>query len=102
MARRTPRSSRTSSRSNGRPRATVLRRPPAVGISVPKLEGADKVTGRAMYVDDLRVPGVLHGLTVRSTVPRGIVKSITLDPAFDWEGVTVADHRDVPGDNVVP
>ena len=52
---------------------TTLLRPASVGVSVPKLEGYDKVTGRARYVDDLRIPGMLHGRTVRSTIPRGRV-----------------------------
>ena len=41
-----------------------------VGTSVPRVDGAAKVTGRAMYVDDLDVPGALFGATVRSDVPR--------------------------------
>ena len=77
----------------------TIRRPASVGVSVPKVEGFDKVTGRALYVDDLRVPGVLHGRTVRSTVPRGRIRRVVLDPAFDWDGVVVADHRDIPGRN---
>jgi CO/xanthine dehydrogenase Mo-binding subunit len=74
---------------------------PAVGANVPKRDGADKVTGRALYVDDLRLPGMLHGRTVRSTVPRGIIRRIEFDPAFDWNGVVIADHRDIPGVNTV-
>jgi CO/xanthine dehydrogenase Mo-binding subunit len=73
----------------------------SVGTSIPKLEAHDKVTGTALYLDDLRVPGTLHGRTVRSTVARGRIRKITLDPAFDWTGVTVADYKDIPGDNVV-
>ncbi len=80
---------------------SVLRRPRSVGVSIPKAEAPDKVTGRALYVDDLRVPGMLHGRTVRSTVPHGRIRRIELDPAFDWKGVTVADHKDIPGENVV-
>src|SRR5262245_23342900 len=71
----------------------------SVGTSIPKPE--DKVTGRALYLDDLRVPGVLHGRTVRSTVARGRIRKIVLDPAFDWSDVTVCDHKDIPGENVV-
>jgi len=82
-------------------RALTLRPPVSVGVSIPKLEAYDKVTGRARYLDDLVVPGVLHGRTVRSTVPRGRIRSITLDPAFDWTGVVVADHKDIPGENLV-
>ena len=76
-------------------------RAPSVGRSIPKLEAHDKVTGRALYLDDLSVPGILHGRTVRSTIARGRIRSIELDPAFDWSGVVVVDHRDIPGENVV-
>jgi CO/xanthine dehydrogenase Mo-binding subunit len=79
----------------------VLRPEPAVGVSVPKRDGADKVTGRALYVDDLKIPGMLHGRTVRSTIARGIIRRIEFDPAFDWNGVVIADHQDIPGENCV-
>jgi CO/xanthine dehydrogenase Mo-binding subunit len=75
--------------------------PASVGISIPKREGAPKVTGEALYLDDLRVPGILHGRTVRSTVPHGRIRAVRLDPAFDWKGVVIADHRDIPGENLV-
>ena len=42
-----------------------------------------------------------HGRTVRSPVPCGRIRRIELDPAFDWRDVVVADHRDIPGENVV-
>src|SRR6267378_2053192 len=74
---------------------------PAVGRSVPRREGADKVTGRARYTDDLVVPGAWYGKTIRSTVARGTLRSITLDPGFDWSRVVVATADDIPGENVV-
>ena len=73
-----------------------------VGRSVPRREGADKVTGRARYTDDLVVPGAWYGKTIRSTVARGTLRSITLDPAFDWSRVVVVTADDIaPGENVV-
>jgi CO/xanthine dehydrogenase Mo-binding subunit len=84
-----------------RPKPLTVRRPTLVGTRIPRLEGRDKVTGAARYVDDLRVDGVLHGFTVRSTIPYGRIKRIERDPAFDWSGVVVADHRDIPGANAV-
>src|SRR5512141_1365534 len=75
--------------------------PASVGVRVPRLDASDKVTGRALYLDDLQVPGVMHGRTVRSTIARGRVTRVTLDPAFDWNGVVVCDHRDIPGENIV-
>ena len=76
--------------------------PSTVGQSVPRREGAAKVTGAARYTDDLVVPGAWFGKTIRSTVPRGRIRSITLDPgAFDWGRVVVVTADDIPGDNVV-
>jgi len=42
---------------------------------------------------------MLHGRTIRSTVPRGKIKSIRLD--FDQAGFTVVDYHDVPSKNAV-
>ncbi len=75
--------------------------PTAVGRSVPRREGADKVSGRARYTDDIAVPGAWYGRTIRSTIARGAIRSIMLDPAFDWSRVVVVSADDIPGDNVV-
>jgi CO/xanthine dehydrogenase Mo-binding subunit len=85
----------------GRGSRVRLELPSSVGVSVPRIDAASKVTGQALYLDDLRVPGILHGRTVRSTIARGRIVKVELDPAFDWSGFTVCDHRDVPGENVV-
>lgn len=60
------------------------------------MDGPAKVMGKALYVDDLRAPGLLHGATLRSTVPRGRLLAIRPDPAFDWSGLTVVTAADVP------
>jgi CO/xanthine dehydrogenase Mo-binding subunit len=73
----------------------------AVGKNVPRAEGREKLTGEARYVDDLHLPDILYGRTVRSSIPKGRILSVTLDPAFDWSGFTVVDHKDIPGKNVV-
>jgi CO/xanthine dehydrogenase Mo-binding subunit len=70
-----------------------------VGRSVARAEGLDKARGKARYVDDLRVPGLLHGRTVRTTVARGELVAVHLD--FDPAGFTIVDASDVPGRNVV-
>ena len=72
---------------------------PAVGSNVARKDGIGKATGRALYADDLTFPGMLHGRTVRSTIPCGRVRDIKLE--FDQAGFTIADHRDIPGRNVV-
>ena len=52
-----------------------------VGRSLPRLEARDKVTGRAEYTHNLRLPGMLHGKIVRSTVAHGRIKSIDTSAA---------------------
>ncbi len=76
-----------------------MARRPVVGRSVPRTEAYEKVTGAARYIDDLSFPGMLHGMTVRSTVPAGEIAAIRFD--FDTSGFTIADYRDIPGRNVV-
>lgn len=72
-----------------------------VGTSARRKEGPEKLTGHARYVDDYRIPGCLHGVTVRSTIARGRILAVTRDPAFDWDGVVMATAADLPGPNVV-
>src|SRR5512141_892538 len=71
----------------------------AVGSSVARKDGIGKATGGARYADDLVFPGMLHGRTIRSTVPRGRIKSIKYD--FDPTGFTIVDYRDCPSKNAV-
>ncbi|MFI5206713.1 MAG: xanthine dehydrogenase family protein molybdopterin-binding subunit [Gemmatimonadales bacterium] len=70
-----------------------------VGTSVPRKDGAAKVGGTAKYVDDITLPGMLHGRTIRSTIPAGRVTGIRFD--FDTTGFTIVDYHDIPGKNVV-
>src|SRR5678809_1470558 len=72
-----------------------------VGASIPRVDGEAKVRGAALYVDDLAVPGALHGATVRSQVPHGILRAIRRDPAFDWSDVVLVTAEDIPGRNTI-
>jgi CO/xanthine dehydrogenase Mo-binding subunit len=72
-----------------------------VGKNVSRLDAVDKVTGTALYVDDIDMPGMWHGAVVRTSVPHGRVKGYELDPAFDWKKVITADLSDIPGENCV-
>ena len=40
-----------------------------VGTPMRKIEGLDKSTGRAVYTDDIVLPGMLHGKILRSPYP---------------------------------
>ena len=72
-----------------------------VGRSTPRTEGRGKVTGQARYVDDLALPGMLHGVTVRSASPRGLIRDIRYAPDIPWDDVVVVTAADIPGANVV-
>ena len=45
-----------------------------IGRSVPRKDARDKVTGRARYLDDLRLGETLYGATVRSSAARGRIR----------------------------
>ena len=72
-----------------------------VGVSVPRKEGRDKVTGQAQYVDDMTLPGMLYGATVRSQVARGKIRKITFGPGIAWDEFVVVTAKDIPGKNVI-
>jgi len=58
-----------------------------VGRSVPRLEGRDKVTGRAEYTHTMRLPGMLYCKLFRSTVAHGRIKSVDTSAAKQVPGV---------------
>ena len=58
-----------------------------VGRSVPRLEGRDKVTGRAEYTHTMRLPGMLYAKLFRSTMPHGKIKSVDTSAAKKIPGV---------------
>ena len=68
---------------------------------MPRKEGWDKVTGAARYVDDMALPGMLHGATVRSTIARGKIKQIHFGPGVDWNEYVVVSAKDIPGKNCI-
>jgi CO/xanthine dehydrogenase Mo-binding subunit len=72
-----------------------------VGSSPIRKEGKAKVMGRARYIDDLTLPGMWFGATVRSTIPRGRITSITFDPGIPWQEFTIVSAADIPGENTI-
>jgi CO/xanthine dehydrogenase Mo-binding subunit len=72
-----------------------------VGASMPRVDGVAKVTGRALYLDDIDAPGAWHGVTVRSRVAHGVLDAFELDPTFDWSKVVVVTAADIPGKNTI-
>ena len=72
-----------------------------IGKSFPRKEGRKKVTGQALYVDDLSFPEMLHGATVRSPSPRGRITNISFDGDIPWNEFTIVTAKDIPGANYV-
>jgi CO/xanthine dehydrogenase Mo-binding subunit len=72
-----------------------------IGKSVPRKEGRKKVTGQALYVDDLNFPDMLHGVTVRSPAARGTIKNISFAGDVPWEEFVIVTAQDIPGANHV-
>ena len=72
-----------------------------IGKSVPRKEGRAKVTGSARYVDDLSFPGMIYGVTVRSSAPRGRILGIHFGDGIPWEEFTIVTAKDIPGKNCV-
>ena len=70
---------------------------PQVGRSIPRLEARDKVTGRAEYVHNLAVPGMLHGKIFRSTLAHGRILAIDTRAAAQRPGV----HAVLTGEDIV-
>jgi CO/xanthine dehydrogenase Mo-binding subunit len=75
--------------------------PPIVGQSPPRKEGRGKVLGQAQYVDDITLPDMWFGATVRSTIPRGRITSINFDPSIPWQEFTIVSAADIPGENTI-
>ena len=72
-----------------------------MGSSVPRKEGWDKITGAARYVDDVVLPGMLYGATLRSSIPRGKIKNVLFDTNIAWDEFAIVSAKDIPGKNCI-
>jgi CO/xanthine dehydrogenase Mo-binding subunit len=72
-----------------------------IGESPPRPDGFAKVSGAARYVDDISLPGMWHGATLRSPHPHARIRSIRWDPAKAPEGAVCVTAADLPGPNGV-
>jgi xanthine dehydrogenase molybdopterin-binding subunit B len=55
----------------------------------------------AQYVDDMDLPNMLYGATVRSQIPRGRIRKITFGPEIAWDEFVIVSAKDIPGKNCV-
>ncbi len=73
--------------------------PNPIGESVPRLDAREKVTGVAIFADDLQFgPGLLYARIKRSPHPHALIKSIDTSKAESLPGVkAVVTGEDFPG-----
>jgi CO/xanthine dehydrogenase Mo-binding subunit len=68
-----------------------------IGKPVPRVDALEKVTGRAMYIDDLRFSDVLYGKVLRSPHAHAKIKRIDTSRAESLPGVrAVVTGKDAP------
>jgi 4-hydroxybenzoyl-CoA reductase subunit alpha len=68
-----------------------------VGHGVTRYDAPDKVSGRAKYTADIRLPGMIYGKILTSPIPHGIIKRIDVSRARAVPGVlAVITGADVP------
>lgn len=59
----------------------------SIGASPPRIEAADKATGRACYVDDIKLPGMLYGALLTSPHAHARILSYGVEGARAIPGV---------------
>jgi CO/xanthine dehydrogenase Mo-binding subunit len=64
-----------------------------IGTSVPRVDGAEKVTGKARYAGDLVVPGMIEGKFLRSPYAHARILSIDTRQAEALPGVVAVITR---------
>ncbi|HEU5316107.1 MAG TPA: xanthine dehydrogenase family protein molybdopterin-binding subunit [Chloroflexota bacterium] len=68
-----------------------------VGTRPIRHDGVDKVTGRAIYGADVRLPGLLHGKILRSPYAHAVIKRVDVSKAEAHPGVrAVVTAADLP------
>ena len=69
-----------------------------VGRVIQRPEAAAKVSGEAIFTDDINLPGMLYGATLRAGIPHALVKKIDITKAKKLPGVhAVLTAADIPG-----
>jgi len=68
-----------------------------VGRNIPRLDASAKVTGRAMYTDDIVLPRMVYGKILRSPYAHAKIKKIDYSKALELDGVlAVATGEEYP------
>ena len=70
-----------------------------ISQSIPKEDHIEKVSGRSLYVSDIKMDHMLYAKTVRSIHPKAKIEKIEI-PELPKD-YFVVDYKDIPGRNVV-
>ena len=69
-----------------------------VGVPIRRADAVEKVTGKAQFGTDLRVPGMVYAKLLRSPLAHARIRSIDVSAALGLPGVLqVAVGRNVAG-----
>lgn len=58
-----------------------------VGKRITRIDALEKVTGKAIYTSDIKLPGMLYAKMLRSNVPHATISSIDISKAKSLSGV---------------
>lgn len=74
--------------------------PTLIGKSIPQPDSLDKAVGRTLFSDDVRFPGMLWGLALRSPFANARIRRLNVRKAKGLAGVrAVLTAKDIPGIN---
>src|SRR6188768_4481657 len=65
-----------------------------IGKSARRLDYESKISGRALYLADMHIPGMCHGKILRSPLPHARIKRIDISRALEVAGVVTIISRD--------
>lgn len=72
-----------------------------VGKSVLRVDALEKVKGKAVFCDDIKLPGMLHAKLLRSPYPHARILRIDTSKAEQLPGVRcVITSKDIPPEEV--
>ena len=76
---------------------------PSIGVSHPRRDLPEKLTGQAVYTADVRLPGMLHGAILRCPYPHARILAVDASRAAALPGVyAVLTPFDAPEGRVAP
>lgn len=70
---------------------------PDLPLPIDRVDGKEKVTGAAKYSAEYDLPGLVYGVLTESTIAKGTIESIDINPAKNAPGVlAVITHLNLP------